>query len=382
MFAVVLLAFFAILTGGHLYISYRTFQVIEVFFPPVRFWMIAGVFLFMQIMMMLGFASSQLPVSSEIKHAVGTVGTYWMGIFVYLLLFTVLTDLFALFCCVFRLTFANHAMFRGILSLTAVALALGISLYGIHHAKQIKHVTYDILLEDKADLSDLHIVLISDVHLGAVGSEKRSEKIIEEINRLEPDVVCIAGDFFDTDFASIRNPEQAVQTWKKIDATYGVYACLGNHDAGETFDAMQAFMEQCNIRVLNEEALIIDGRFVLAGRLDASPIGGFTGLQRKEEFKLPEGTEDAMPVIVMDHNPANITEYSSEVDLILCGHTHKGQLFPANLITGWMYAVDYGYYREEENSPQVIVTSGVGAWGMPMRVGTDCEIVNINFTFQ
>ena len=65
-------------------------------------------------------------------------------------------------------------------------------------------------------------------------------------------------------------------------------------------------------------------------------------------------------------------------DLLLCGHTHRGQIFPGSLITDRMYTVDYGYYRADDASPQVIVSSGVGTWGMPMRVGTDCEIVKIN----
>jgi predicted MPP superfamily phosphohydrolase len=79
----------------------------------------------------------------------------------------------------------------------------------------------------------------------------------------------------------------------------------------------------------------------------------------------------------MDHNPASIGEYGLGADLILCGHTHKGQLFPASIVTNAMYDVDYGYYRKDAVSPHVIVSSGVGYWGMPMRVGTDCEIVSV-----
>jgi len=96
------------------------------------------------------------------------------------------------------------------------------------------------------------------------------------------------------------------------------------------------------------------------------------------EFVICE--DKTLPVIVLDHNPANIAEYTTEADLILSGHTHKGQIFPANLFTKWMYTVDYGYYQEKEGFPHVIVTSGVGVWGMPMRIGTDCEIVSIKIT--
>jgi predicted MPP superfamily phosphohydrolase len=84
-----------------------------------------------------------------------------------------------------------------------------------------------------------------------------------------------------------------------------------------------------------------------------------------------------MPVIVMEHNPARIGEYGGEVDLILAGHSHRGQMFPGSLITRAMFAVDYGHYQKDADSPHVIVTSGVSTWGPPMRVGTNSEIVVI-----
>lgn len=79
----------------------------------------------------------------------------------------------------------------------------------------------------------------------------------------------------------------------------------------------------------------------------------------------------------MDHNPSNINQYGNEIDLILCGHTHHGQILPGNLITDAIFDVAYGHYQKENNSPHVIVTSGVGIWGMPMRIGGNCEIVSV-----
>ena len=118
----------------------------------------------------------------------------------------------------------------------------------------------------------------------------------------------------------------------------------------------------------------IDSRFVLAGRKDSFPIGGQG--ERRGSLELPERTED-LPVIVMDHQPGNIRDYGKETDLILCGHTHKGQMFPFNLITDAVFDVDYGYYRASVDSPQVIVTSGAGTWGPPQRVATDNDVAEI-----
>ncbi|MFQ9651088.1 MAG: hypothetical protein ACLRZZ_13470 [Enterocloster sp.] len=134
----------------------------------------------------------------------------------------------------------------------------------------------------------------------------------------------------------------------------------GNHDAGPSYDRMMEFLSEAGVRVLQDEAVVIDSRFVLAGRKDSFPIGGQG--ERRGSLELPERTED-LPVIVMDHQPGNIRDYGKETDLILCGHTHKGQMFPFNLITDAVFDVDYGYYRASVDSPQVIVTSGAGTWG-------------------
>jgi hypoxanthine phosphoribosyltransferase len=78
------------------------------------------------------------------------------------------------------------------------------------------------------------------------------------------------------------------------------------------------------------------------------------------------------------HNPASVDTYGAEADLVLSGHTHKGQLFPGSLITDAMYTVDHGYYRRDGESPHVIVSSGFGTWGPPIRVGTESEIVVVD----
>ena len=79
----------------------------------------------------------------------------------------------------------------------------------------------------------------------------------------------------------------------------------------------------------------------------------------------------------MDHNPLNIKEYDKNINLLLSGHTHKGQIFPANIITDNMYVVDHGIYKSDKY-PLTIVTSGAGTWGMPLRIGSNSEIVIIN----
>ena len=365
-FVIVIAMALLIVGGSNLYLARRLYQFLTHFFPNLPFVALIGLFAVLVLVLTLGFTRSLLPLPAGVKHLLGVANACWMGVFVYLLVFFLLADvaygIVRLFCPVDRIFFLAAALI----------LTASVSGYGFFHVANLQQKDYDITIPNAPHMT---VVLISDVHLGSVGSEKRLPKIVEKINDLEPDLICIAGDFFDSDFAAIQDPDAAAEVLKTLSATYGVWACLGNHDAGSTAADMRAFLDRCGIQLLSDEYTVLDRKLVLAGRLDGSPIGGYGGLSR-QALDLT-GVDPALPVVVMDHNPASIHEYGEEVDLILSGHTHRGQIFPGSLITNRMYTVDYGYYRKDADSPQVIVSSGAGAWGMPMRVGTDCEIVQI-----
>jgi predicted MPP superfamily phosphohydrolase len=108
--------------------------------------------------------------------------------------------------------------------------------------------------------------------------------------------VCIAGDIFDNNYYAIQNPSKAIELLKNITANYGVFACLGNHDAGSTFPEMTRFIEQSNIKLLKDEYAVINDRLVLIGRLDRSPIGGITGLHRKNFRDILTSIDTDLPV--------------------------------------------------------------------------------------
>ena len=372
--------FFVFFVGTGYYLAKRIYQGLVSFFPKLNFAPIFIIFFLLNSIMLLGFVRSRLPFPEMINHLLGLIYGYYFGIFAYLLMFTVLVDFLLFLPKLLKLSFTTMPYFKGYVTVAILLLTTVTSLYGFINARQIDHVTYEIPLQNKTDISDLNMVLISDLHLGAVGLEENLEHIVTEINALQPDIVCVAGDFFDTDFNAIRDPEAALKTLRKIQSTFGVYACLGNHDAGPTVEKMLSFLEQANINLLSEDYTIIDERLILVGRLDDAPIGDYGEQTRNEFSKILLPVDNTLPVVVLDHNPINVRTYDDEpVDLILCGHTHKGQLFPGSLVTNAIFTVDYGYYQHDDQSPHVIVTSGVGYWGMPMRVGTDCEIVSIKF---
>ena len=355
------------------FLSHRVYQGLHHLIPHVsRGWIIVF-FAAMTLVMIFGFIRSMLPLPSSIRKVLGTLSSYWMGFFVYLLLFVLLAEVLQLLLR----WFLPIRPLRAFTVLAAVILALGTSVYGVWHANDLRHVSYDVSIPSEMRADEIKLVLISDLHLGAVGSEERLEKIIREINAQQPDLICIAGDFFDNDFQAIHSPQKAAQTLKGLKARHGVYVCPGNHDGGQTVPEMLRFWEECGIQLLADEYAVIDDRLILAGRLDPTPIGGFDGRRRASLESLLADAPERLPVVVMDHNPISATSYGSNVSLVLCGHTHKGQIFPGSLFTNRMYDVDHGLWQKDSSSPSVIVTSGVGTWGMPMRVGTNSEIVTI-----
>ncbi len=317
-----------------------------------------------------------LPKGSFFSSAVNLWGSLWLGVFVYLLLFTVLADLFwlALRFTPLKKRFNDKAHFAR--AAAVLLLTLAVTVTGLFGGAKVEKTSYDL----GGDGEKIKIALMSDIHLGAAGSLARLEKSVSLVNGMDADLVCIAGDIFNDEFHSVKDPEKAKELLLSLSARYGVFAVLGNHDSGDTLSQMRAFLEEAGVRLLLDEAVEIEGRFVLAGRLDLRPIGKTEGPARGElEAFLPE---TALPVIVMDHNPAEAERYGSEVSLVLSGHTHRGQIFPGSLITSAMYAADYGVYQKDGASPYVVVSSGAGLWGPPMRVGTKNEVVEILFSLE
>lgn len=376
-FAIIFFIIFVFFLYGvtNYYIGKRIFKGLNHIFPNIN----VKVYIAMFILIAVSVFIAILPLPLGIKRIISWISYHWVGVFVYLLLFFLLSDLTILLGRIFKIIPNPVPQSIGFYrSLIVVILTVGVVGYGIYNAKQTKHVSYNIQVKNTSLEGDMKIVLISDLHLGTINSEKRLQEIANGINKLKPDIVCIVGDIFNDDYNIIKDPDKAVEVLKGIETTYGVYATLGNHDAGKTLNKMIEFLESSNINLLNDEYVIIDDRLVLVGRLDSSPIGGFGELKRTKDIAdVLTSADTNMPIIVMDHTPSNTEQYGNEIDLVLCGHTHRGQMFPFGFITNAIFTVDYGHYQKDDNSPHFIVTSGVGTWGPPMRVGTNNEIVSI-----
>jgi len=303
------------------------------------------------------------------------VGMCLLAFFVYLSVFQIVSDLIILFRRLVKRPSSETLRFR--INGVAILLALVVTVGGFIHARRIDHVFYDIYTDGEGLPAPLTIVMISDLHFGGFNSESRLAYWVERINALEPDIVCLPGDIFDGGFRHIRNPDLIAERLRGIEATYGVFAALGNHDAGSDFYLKMDVLERGGVRVLREEYILIADNIALVGRDDVAPMGHAGDVTRGNIPDIIADIGEDKVIIVMDHNPVGIAEHDGYVDLLLCGHTHRGQLFPINFVTRAMFVQHYGYYRATGSRTQVVISSGINTWGPPVRVGTSNEIVRI-----
>jgi predicted MPP superfamily phosphohydrolase len=204
-------------------------------------------------------------------------------------------------------------------------------------------------------------------------------KLVEMIKELQPDLVLLPGDVIDENPGPFLEQDM-VASLRRLAPEYGIYAVPGNHDyIGRQSEEIVRHLQGAGVHVLRDEYVKVAGSFYLVGRDDRSR-GRFTGKERRGLDEIMQGVDRSLPVILMDHQPFQLEQAEGQgVDIQLSGHTHLGQMFPNNLITRKIFEVDWGYLRK--GSLQVIVSSGFGTWGPPIRVGNSPEVVGINIHF-
>jgi predicted MPP superfamily phosphohydrolase len=225
----------------------------------------------------------------------------------------------------------------------------------------------------------LNIVFASDIHLGTIVGRQRFDKIVVKINELNPDIVLFPGDIVDEDLKPVIK-ENVGESLRNIIAPLGVYACTGNHEHIGGVEEAFKYLTEHDILVLRDSVIMVNSEFYLIGREDRD-AKRFSGRGRKTLEELMIGIYKERPVILMDHQPYNLEEASSnQVDLQISGHTHNGQLWPFNYLTDAIYEVSRGY--KKKGNTHIYVSSGVGTWGPPVRTGNRPEIVNIKLNFS
>jgi len=363
-----------IYAGSCFYMGKRLLDFLR-FFSPVNavvFW-----FPFAVLCCVLTFANFLRHNPAFLKQA----GLFWMAILLYMLMFLAAFDVLRLILFIAGKKIPNIGAYTGG---AAILLCAILVVYGALHARSIKTVNYNLTLNGSG--GDIRIALISDLHIGNSIGRAHIKRVVDAVNRSEPDMVCVSGDIFDGDIDAIKDLQGVISQFSAIKAPLGVYACLGNHDVdrtgfgGGSTQRIEGILKGSSLTLLQDEAWKVRDNLYIAGRRDARPIG--MNAERKTPRELLADIEGT--IIVLDHQPTQFAELEQAgAGLVLSGHTHRGQIFPSTLITYFIYKLSgstyYGYWRGR--TVQALVTSGAGFWGPPLRVGTNSEVAVIDIKF-
>ncbi len=211
-------------------------------------------------------------------------------------------------------------------------------------------------------LDGLKIVHLTDLHIVKLG--KREDRALAKIARIEPDIICLTGDYvFDDGITpGYHTPDECVAEFRhfayRLKAKHGVYAVSGNWDP----DTLERDIKETGVRMLDNTSALVKVRGA------ALTISGSEAVEK--------GLAKTRPLIVLDHFPEtarSLENSGGHADLVLAGHWHGGQV---NL-PGQTPEVDYlaGLYRIGET--QLYVSRGLGMHTHAVRFRCPSEITLI-----
>lgn len=290
---------------------------------------------------------------------------FWIGLFVNSCLMMALT-LFLKIAAAAAGVAVLWAVWPGVIIIGSI----GISLVALHNAWNPKITEYKIAIKDLPEAWEgKTVVHLSDIHLGPVYRRLFFSRLIDRVNRLQPEAIFVTGDLFDgmeSDFSWMNNP------FGRASAPRGIYYSFGNHDLYLGYARVIDLLKENPIKIMDNK-MTVEGGLQIIG-INYSFDRDF---DLEEAILRQVGYSRTKPSILMFHAPKNVElAKRAEIDLQLSGHTHDGQMWPFNLIAKWAHR-GYGYGLFTEGDFNLVVSAGTGTWGPPMRTSARGEIVKI-----
>lgn len=250
--------------------------------------------------------------------------------------------------------------------------------YGYYVAHNVVETHYEIISKKDLGVDSFRIVQITDSHVGATMDGDQFYDYMLEINKTNPDIVVVTGDYVDDD-TSLEDMKKACEGLGALKTKYGVYFAYGNHDKGY-FDYrgynnedLKIELAKNDVTILEDEGLDIVGNIYLFGRRDKHEKN------RQSADYFMKNIDQNKYVIVLDHQPNDYkNESEANIDLVISGHTHGGQVFPLQIVDKIFGANNQIYGIEERKNTTFIVSSGIGDWRVKFKTGALAEYVVID----
>lgn len=276
----------------------------------------------------------------------------------------------------------------------AVAVTAVLSVAGLLNAAQPPVVkTVEVPIHRlPASMDNLKIVLLSDIHLGPTVGRTKMDMFVRMVNMLEPDVTVIVGDLCDSEASILRT---AVAPLGQLHSRLGTYFVTGNHEY-YTSDVSNwfALLESLNVRPLHNENVKISATRAQRGGGGGSEDGDWICLAGVDDIeadilhysghgmdleKALGGCSPDHSTILLAHQPLaakRALQARPDINLILSGHTHAGQIFPLNVAAYLLNPFFAGLYQVAQTT-FVYVSPGTAYYGIPMRLGSRAEITEL-----
>lgn len=355
----------AILFGSHYFLYFSLIH----FFPEItkaHNETLAGVISFLAISFIL-FSIIAHVRESFLARIFYFLSGFWLGFLTNLVMATaVIWIIISLNNCI---SFSLNLKILGTIFYVSAFL---FSLYGVWNAMHPKIKSISITIPNLPDRwKNKKIIQLSDLHIGHIHKDSFIKNIVKKVNFINPDLIAITGDLFDGMDGNFDFPLKIIN---EMNPRNGIFFVTGNHETFLNTKIIFSALEKTKIKVLHDEVLNIDGLNIIGINY---PEHGET----KDAIEVIEKLKPQFfgkPNIFLYHTPVNIDKFrESGINLMLSGHTHRGQLFPFQLITKLLFkGFDYGLHTVDKFT--IYVTSGAGTWGPAMRTGNRPEIVVIS----
>jgi len=252
------------------------------------------------------------------------------------------------------------------------AIAVVIGLYGVFNASWTRITRTTVRLANLPEAwRGRRAALISDLHLGHVRNGSFLRRMVTKILKEAPDAIFIAGDLYDGTAIDAR---RAAEPLSELVAPHGVYFVAGNHEQfGDDSKYLHA-IAAAGVRVLSNEKVEVDGLQIVGVPFrNAAQKGHLASALHGVRLDRDRAS------ILLTHAPDHpeIAE-AAGVSLQLSGHTHLGQFMPWSWMARRIYR-QFVYGLSRIGKLQVFTSSGAGTWGPPLRLGSNPEIVMLEF---
>ncbi|MES2614214.1 MAG: metallophosphoesterase [Bdellovibrionota bacterium] len=371
---------------GHYYIYHRIFE------PFIgannAFWM-SG-FLLLCGMFFLGFFVIRI-LPQILKKIIEPIMFTWMGsLFIFLILCVLSFPI--------QMYFSYFGYSQKILSASLTVFGFCVIGYSIFQAFRKPAIISTFVPMPNTipnEIENLVAVVLSDIHVSGLIGRRKMQRLVDMVNKLNPDVIFITGDLMD---GSLKQLKKEIEPLKDLKAKEKIIYITGNHEYySGPLVWKNHFKNYFNWLVLSNSSEILTFKGVTLNILGIEDKHwlNYEKIPRHQDKRINksidhlhesrEKIDNVPPIencvnILLAHQPkdARYLKPYPWINLQISGHTHGGQIWPIKYLVKKDQKYNVGLYKIQNNQ-YIYVNQGTGFWGPPMRLGTRCEITLMRF---